>query len=601
MQTNLKLMKKILLSLTLIGASFISHSQVICAGISPAPIAGNYDFTWADPAGGDWACPDFLTTGVYIQGDLMLVDDGSVGNSPISGLPHANYGCAPLINNLTGKIAVVYRYDGSATSSPTYCDFAVKALNAQTAGAIGVIIINRVPGVLAMGGSVDGINVTIPVVMLSDSDGANLRAEMQNGPVNMFIGNKVGLFADDAGGLPGTTLISKSSGVLSQLATNATEFNFELGTRVYNYGFNDQANVTVTANIDGPSGSSIYVNTVGPFSIVSLDSVDVYPGGTYSFPQFSLDSYPAGRYTLTYTINIGTTDMYASDNVITSEFVVNDSIYGYATMDAVTNLPVANNGYRPSTNTSTFSTCMVIDNPNASRIGVEGMYFQASTSAASGVLLTGEEMTLNLYRWEDVFTDLNDAALAFTTLNPIAFGYYYYPSDLQSEMVYGAFNVPVLLEDNQRFLACVQTVNLEVFLGHDTKSNYLWNEAYYLQPLAPNESDGTYFAVGFGMDTPSAMGLKVFDAAELGIAEVGSLEGVAYPNPATDIVTVSLKAEGNASLSITDVSGKVALNSTINLLNGKAEIAISSLEAGMYVFNIVTEGGQTSQFNVVKK
>ena len=103
------------------------------------------------------------------------------------------------------------------------------------------------------------------------------------------------------------------------------------------------------------------------------------------------------------------------------------------------------------------------------------------------------------------------------------------------------------------------------------------------------------------MDTPSAMGLKVFNAAELGIEEVGALEGVAYPNPATDVITVSLKAEGNASLMITDVSGKVAMNSKINLLNGKAEIAISSLEAGMYIFNITTEGGQTSQFNVVKK
>jgi hypothetical protein len=589
-------MKKLLLSLTLLGSAFIAQSQVICAGISPAAIIGNYNFTWA--TGGGWGTPNFLIAGTFVQGDLMVADDGTTGLSA-QGISLGNYGCSPVTNNLAGKIAVVYRFDGVTAS--TNCEFGAKALACQTAGAIGVIVVNRENAVASMGAGAVGSTVTIPVVMISDVDGATLRDEMLNGPVNMFLGNKIGLFADDAGGLPGTTLISKSSGVLSQLATNGTEYNFDLGTRVYNYGFNDQANVTVTANIDGPSGASVYSNTVGPFPIISLDSIDVYPGGTYSFPQFSLATYPAGRYTLTYTIDLGTADQYTSDNIITSEFVVNDSIYTYATMDAATNLPVANNGFRPSTNLQTFSTCMVIDNPNASRIGVAGMYFQASTSAASAVELTGEEMVMNLYRWEDVFTDLNDAALAFTTLNPIAFGYYFYPSDLQNQMVYGAFNTPVLLEDNQRFLACVQTVNVEVFLGHDTKSNYSWNEGYYLQPLTPNESDLTYFASGFGMDTPSAMGLKVFNAAELGIEEVGTLEGVAYPNPATNVVTVSLKAEGSAKLVVTDIAGRIAMNNTINLVNGKSEVAISSLEAGIYVFNITLENGQTSQFNVVKK
>ena len=45
------------------------------------------------------------------------------------------------------------------------------------------------------------------------------------------------------------SLISKKSGVLSQLAQNATEFNFDIGTRVYNYGQNDQANMTVNATL----------------------------------------------------------------------------------------------------------------------------------------------------------------------------------------------------------------------------------------------------------------------------------------------------------------------------------------------------------------
>ncbi len=577
-------------------------AQAVVAGISPVAIQGNYDYGLQGGEGGwpgqtddgTWALAlDFNINGTNVQGELVMVNDSTPGTNATYGNLLGEEGCATsTAGAYAGKIAVIRR---------NTCNFSLKAYNAQLAGAIAVIIVNREDALLNMSAGTDGVNVTIPVVLLSNVDGNALIAEMVNGPVVMFIGNKIGLYADDARATPSTTLISKSSGVLSQLATNGTEFNFDLGLRVYNDGSNDQNNITVTANIDGPSGTSVYSNTVGPLTIVSTDSIDVFPGEVNNFTLFSLATYPAGRYKLTYTINLGTPDLYAQDNVLTSEFVVNDSIYTFAALDSLTNLPVASNFTRPGSTYNTFASCLVIDNPNASRIGVQGMYFQATTNASDSIDLSGEEMIMNVYRWEDVFTDLNDVNLAFSALNSIAVGFYYYPSDLQDQTVYGAFNAPVLLENNQRYLACVQTGNAKVFLGYDSDNNYSWNEGYYLQPLTPIQVDTASYASGFGMDTPSALGLKVFSAAELGIAEVGSLNGIAYPNPATNVVTVSLKAEGNANLIITDISGKVAMNSKINLINGKAEIAISSLEAGMYIFNITTEGGQTSQFNVVKK
>lgn len=589
-------MRKLLLSIAVIGLSYIAQSQVICAVQAPAATAGNKTFTWADPASG-WGTPDFLIPGTFIMDTLVLVNDGTPGTNATYGNLLSEEGCvASPANAYAGKICVIRR---------NTCEFGSKAKFAQDAGAIGVIIINRDNDVISMGAGAEGANVTIPVAMLSSSDGNAILAEMLTGDVVVLLGNKTGLFDDDAGIMPGSTLISKSTGVLSQLSVNGTEFNFDLGTRVYNYGLNDQTNIMVTANIDGPGGSSVYSNTVGPISIVSGDSVDIFPGGAFEFPPFSLATYPAGRYTLTYDLDLGIADEYDGDNLLTSEFVVNDEIFSYAQLDPITNLPVSNNGYRPSTNNSTFSTCMVIENPNASRVGVEGIYFQASTS--TGFALTGEEISLNLYRWEDVFVDLNDAGLAFDNLTSVAFGYYYYPNDstaaaaLQGETVLGAFTLPVLLEDSQRFLACAQTVNLNVFLGHDTKTNYLWNEAQYLQPLTPNESDGTYYASGFGMDTPSSMGLKMFDASEVGIDETAELSVSAYPNPANDKVTISLEGEGDATLTVTDVTGKVAMNNTLTLLNGKSEINISSLEAGVYIFNLTLENGQTSQFNIVKK
>jgi hypothetical protein len=583
-------MKKTLLFIAAIVSGFVAYSQSVVLGISPAAVEGSYDHTWADPAGG-WATPDFNIPNTFVQGELMLVEDGSAGTNA-QGHPISQEGCNPLTNDLTGKIAVIYR---------NTCNFSVKAFNAQTAGAIGVIIVNRDPEVIAMGAGTDGANVTIPTVMLTALDGAALVDEMANGAVVVFIGNKVGQFANDAAIYSDGAMISKSTGVLSQLAQNGSEFGFDIGVQLFNDGSAAQNNITVNAKVTNPAGTEVYNQTVTVASLAAADSVYLYPGETQSFPAFSLTSYPAGRYTLTYTVGLEVNDEFPTDNVITSDFVVNDSLFSYSALNSVNNLPAGTGGYQPGTLNASYAVCSVISDANASRIGAEGIYFALVTNAADSIDLTGEEIALNLYEWGDVFTDLNDANLAFNVLTPVAFGYYYYPSNLADSMVYGAFETPVLLENNKRYLACAQTVNLDVFFRYDTDIDYTTNVNNYLQPLFPVDADGTYSAGGFGSDNAPAMAIKVFNAAELGVSEATMIEGVAYPNPAVENVTISMKAEGNANITMTDVAGRVVLSKAANLVNGKTDLNIASLNAGVYIVNVVLENGKTAQFNVVKK
>lgn len=579
-------------------------AQVVCAGVSPAPIAGNYTFDWSDPANG-WASPDFNIPGTSVTGDLVLVDDGSLGNSPASGLPLANYGCATLVNSIAGKIAVVYRYDGVTAS--TICWMSDKAKFAQDAGAIAVVVVNR-PGasdVLGNGGGTAASTVTIPVVLISYNDGATLRAEMQNGPVTMFIGNKTGLFADDLGLVKDSSLISKYTSVPPGIAQNGTDFNFELGTRIYNYGTNDQSTVSVNATVTDPLGTTVYNNTVGPFSILSGDSVDVFPGTSLAFPSFAPSSFLLGKYTLTYSVSNGSTDGYPGDNQLQSVFSVNDTLFSYAKLDPVTNLPTTSAGYKPASNTTSFSPCIVIEHPHASNLVANGIYFSAATAYGSGITLNGEEFLLSLYRWEDAFVDLNDAGLAFNTLTEIAFGNYISPGDLQNQTVFAPFSSPVALEDNQRFLACIHTYNTNIYLGHDVKTNYSWNTGYYLQPLAPNESDGTYYAMGFGADKMPALGLAVCDATLNNcvgnVIESNAIQGKIYPNPSSSDLTISMDRDGSAKFSIADVSGKVVHRSTAILNDGKTTIDTRALDAGVYVINVTSEDGKSTQFNFLKQ
>jgi uncharacterized protein YceK len=123
-------MKKLLLSLSVILSASAASAQVIVAGVSPQNIVANYTHTWADPAGG-WGTPDFTIPGTFVEDTLQLADDGSTGLNA-QGNPVSASGCNALVTgSLAGKIAVVFRGDGTQNTNNGACEFGLKAFNAQ--------------------------------------------------------------------------------------------------------------------------------------------------------------------------------------------------------------------------------------------------------------------------------------------------------------------------------------------------------------------------------------------------------------------------------------------------------------------------------------
>ncbi len=106
--------------------------------------------------------PALTATGV--TADLAVVSDGSLDSAQ---------GCNTLVNGsaISGKIAVVRRGN---------CAFVLKVQNAQSAGALGVIIVNNVAGgVISPSGA--GPGITIPSVMISLADGNALINSINGG------------------------------------------------------------------------------------------------------------------------------------------------------------------------------------------------------------------------------------------------------------------------------------------------------------------------------------------------------------------------------------------------------------------------------------
>ncbi|NOQ71199.1 MAG: T9SS type A sorting domain-containing protein [Crocinitomix sp.] len=587
------IMKKIYAIIILTVVSSIAFGQVSFTIFEPASIAGGYEFT-SNGDGPNWGLENLDDPADAVTDTVVIADDGTPGINA-QGVPHANEACGPLITDVTGKIVLLYRYDGESDND---CYAGTKVLNAQNAGAIGVILVNRDNSVYGYNGTDDGPLTTIPFAFITKDDGALIRERIDAGEdVVAFIGNKLGLYADDAGIVNRSTMAPVISAATMQTSVDASEFGFDVGTTIYNYGSNMQSDVLITATVTGPPGT--WTETSGPFEIESGDSIEVYTDGPEDLPYFSFDSYPAGNYTLTYEVDLGTADESSFDNTISFNFIMNDSMVSYCKIDEETNEFSVNRVTRSGT--SVFSPCLVFDNPNGNRLGAAGIYFIAESAWNVDLLLEGEEMGIILYEWNDEFEDLDDAAFGFTDLDDVAEATYTFGEGEESQVAYAAFDEPVLLEDDQRYLACLQVWNPNIWIAYNSQVDYARNIARDRQPLTPISSDGDFFALGFGEEMAPAMGLHVFNAAELNVAETTDELGInVYPNPTSGLLNVVFTGNefSAETIHITDLSGRIVRTVNVNgLMN---QIDISQLGAGQYILLVEGSEGTKGQYAFTK-
>lgn len=601
-------MKKTLLLFGLFIYTGSAMSQVVVSGISPAAVQGNYDYgyqsdsgwpqyTTADPANDNWGMNlDFSIPGTYIQAQIALVEDGTPGVNP-QGIDSTHEGCGVLTNPaaLNGKIALVYR---------NTCSFTVKVKYAQDAGALAVIIINREDVsnfIMTAAVGSDGPACTIPAVFLTKTDGDYLVAQAALGPVEMLIGNKLGIYVDDFGSVPENALVSKMGTFPKFIADNG--HTFELGIELYNYGSNNN-DVTVTATIDGPAGN-VYTESVTGVTVNSGDTLAIFNGNTYSFPDFAPATYQVGTYTMTYTITIdGTTDQSSYDNVFVSKFsVVDDGPNGgvLSLSNTVGGELVSDSyPYNATSITQSYKACMFYQDAfPSSNTGVEGVLFNISSTDTVAYPLDNAEIYVEAFEWNDAWVDVSGgwAGITFDALTQVGTGSYVPTAADYKQQVYAPFTSTLVLNDNQRYLFCLQTFSVGYSFGFDNSRDYGANYSIYSMPISPLNIDDTWYTWWTNSTSPS-IGLKM--VGNVGLTENASVKGSAYPNPSNNEVTIAVEAKGKATLKITDIAGRTAFEGPISLETGKAKVNINSLQNGMYIFNVQFENGQSSQFNVVK-
>jgi hypothetical protein len=576
-------MKKSLLLLGMLMIGAVANAQIQVYVEAPSANEGSYEFTWGFGQG--WGTADLADPANAVQDTMVFVDDGSVGDS---------LGCGSLINgaDIDDQIAVIYR--GS-------CEFGTKALNAQNAGANAVIIINNTGGSpLEMGGGADGAGVTIPVIMITQDAGAQLKAEIEAENSTVFIGSKNGLFADDLAIRPEETLRAHSFGVIQALSQDASEFNFEVGAWIRNYGTNAQNGVQLHCTVD-LGVSNIYDETSTAVNIPSGDSVFV------QLPTFSQTSYANGLYEMTYDIIMGATDESDYDNSWDANFFINDSLFSHATIDPVTYEPVRTYAqFNGDEGDGGFSqTCIHFKDTNASRVGVYGMTINTTTSQnPDPTTLDGKFIEIFAYTWDNApdsisqWTAVADWESVALSNPPIAQANHIYISDDQAENIFIPFDNNPVLVDNQSYLFCLYTES-GIYAGYDNTVNYDLNMALYDQPINMTQTDAQvrWFPAGYGNDRQPAMTVNLYPAAEASIMEnAGEQNLSAFPNPASESVTVILGENyGDVQATITTINGQVVSVQNVSMESNQLILDVTALASGTYVVDLVYNNGEDRQ------
>lgn len=572
------------------------YSQVIVK-ITQSPnnplLLGVIPSIWADPAETGWSTPDMTIAANAIEAELIFVDDATDTTIDVNGNPTWQDACEPVINDLTGKIAVVYR---------SFCWHDIKADYAQQAGAIGVIIINRDPGPFAMGGSTVGSSVTIPVVSIGSEEGDELRDFIAMGGVYAFIGTKVGLNSNDLGSSPANIVMAHHSAIPSFLSNNGSENALDLGMFIFNPGSNAQNGVTASVDITH-NGSSVYTNTSSALNFnapsgVVVDTIYADLG------VFSPVSWDVGEYNIRYQINL-VNDEDTSDNIFDTKFFISPNIYGKSRFDSLYN-PLKSTAYSLNETTTLYDdweSCLVFKNANASRGIVQGMTF--SCAPVNGTMIF-EIIELRAYEWNDVFTDLSVSSPTFNSLNQVGDGFYYYPDESENGInIFLPFDVPVQLVDNQKYLFCIYNSSDELRIGYDVQLNYESTVNNYLQPIAPvkvlpNGQSPIWYWAGFGYDaTPS---ISVTIDMVTGIIDDNMVieNTIPYPNPANNLITVPVRKQiqGFINIEVFDLLGKLVLSEKNEIQNEPLKINVAAIPNGTYMVKMSFSDKSTDSFKI---
>jgi len=262
---------------------------------SPIGAAGTYNAAFAE-----FGPQDFSVTG-----DLVVVSDTTT---------NPTYGCDSIINAaaIDGKIALIDR--GT-------CSFVKKVINAQAAGAIGVLICNNIDNVSGMAGS--DPTITIPTIMIAKNQCDYIRAQIPG--VNATLINNTA-FQSDSDLDNGVVAHEYGHGVSTRLTGGASNSSCLGNEEQAGEGWSDWLGLVMTANQGDTSQMPRGIGTYSLGKPTTHGGIRSYPYSTdmainpHTYNNIKMEVIPHGVGSvwcaMIWDLYWGLVDIYGYDNDI---------------------------------------------------------------------------------------------------------------------------------------------------------------------------------------------------------------------------------------------------------------------------------------------
>ncbi len=133
----------------------------------------------------------------------------------------------------------------------------------------------------------------------------------------------------------------------------------------------------------------------------------------------------------------------------------------------------------------------------------------------------------------------------------------------------------------------------------DNNAGGLVNGILHPQTTAPGTYNFTYTVDNGTCNDNAVVTVTVDGCAGLDENNAAALE--VYPNPVNSTLTIAnINIDGNATISLVDLQGKVVYNNTVSNLNGNFQIDMSNFENGVYFVRVTTDN-TNQEIKVVKQ
>lgn len=553
----------------------------------------------------------------------------------------------PLTNAsaVAGKVCLLFRGGGIT--------FAQKVQYANAAGAIGVIVVNNVPGEPIAMGNTGSATYTIPAVMVSDVVGQAMNNSLRNSvPVFVSMGAWGLGAAHDLAFLEGFQAAPHAMAIpASQLVKGtgrAPYRNFSAGA-ILNYGTSSESAISIADSVvwnptvGGPT--TVHQGTYNIPFIGSTDSVMFGFGSAASSWDLPFTNPTTGYFSYNYRMTYGNTDAYPEDNRYNFRQYVTDSIFCKGNYDFTRNGPKVTLGIQPSNAATGYCfgpLYYVADDSFAAR------KMQYTISKNSVTTLDGSETFALVYKWTDGSAGQPlDSFIEAPEMKLIGVSYKAFTTADTSGAV---ITIPVrdavtpsktvVLDSNSWYWIAAQAT-FDAFIGVDESINYftrayeqsqVFNYQEHPEVLYVNDYgnlatetgamatfpfggnalyvDSTFFDrfyyvpnVALHISKNKIPGAPIVGVETVGSPEIGEFN--IFPIPANNFITVESKLAKNfdkVGYRLLDMGGRVVYTTDHhNVQNERFEIPTSNIAPGFYHLVVLADGMLTTRQVVITR